>query len=413
MNTKSALPIDRVSVRRFLLDRQFLLTNKSPQTYDDAESTLQLIRTLECVQIDPVSAVERNQHLVLAARNPKYKPEYLNQLLSQNKVFEYIAQAACIIPMEDYSIFEPIRARFRAHLQSNIQNMNDVVQNVLLQLRNEGPLPSRAFRSSKRVHGYWDNTTPKTKETSLVLNLLLDVGMIRVVNRKGTERFFDLTEKTIHEDEQRKATTIDKNIAQQALVDKYIRAYRVFDSQDPRFGWCKKTANERRSDIERRVKDGSVIPLQISDVKRQYFIMADDLGRLQQFAQSKESILDEGPIRFLPPLDNLLWRRERIIDFFDFHYKWEIYTPDSKRRYGYYAMPILYGDQLIGRIDPRLDRKNDKLIIRLIQLEHHIQITPQLSSNLREALESFAEFHQAKHILVENTEPESLKRTLI
>ncbi|MFP3339879.1 crosslink repair DNA glycosylase YcaQ family protein, partial [Micrococcus sp. SIMBA_131] len=86
---------------------------------------------------------------------------------------------------------------------------------------------------------------------------------------------------------------------------------------------------------------------------------------------------------FLPPLDNLLWSRERIKDLFDFDYKWEIYTPRVKRQYGPYAMPILYGDRLIGRMDPQIDRKNKVLIVRLLQLEPEVKQTSELRQSFR------------------------------
>ena len=116
----------------------------------------------------------------------------------------------------------------------------------------------------------------------------------------------------------------------------------------------------------------------------------------------------EGPIRFLPPLDNLLWRRERVADLFSFDYTWEVYVPAAKRRYGYYAMPILAGDRLIGRMDPRLDRANGRLIVRLLHLEPQVRPTRQLRRNLRGALEAFAHFHQAVEIDVERADPKGL-----
>ncbi|UFJ39375.1 winged helix DNA-binding domain-containing protein [Brevibacillus humidisoli] len=407
--------MDRIAARRFLLAAQGLLDADSKKTLSgkDAEETLQMIRRLECVQIDPVAAAERNQHLVLAARMPAYRPSHLEQLLVKNKIFEYIANEACVIPMEDYAIFEPIRDRYKARLTGRLEQMGEVVEEVLTRLREEGPLPSRAFRSSKRVHGYWDNTTPKTKETSLVLNLLLDMGIVMVARRDGTERFFDLADKTVVEGQRRKAASLDRTSATQALIDKYIRAYRLFDAQDPRFGWCKIPAGERRTEIERRLQAGVVTALQIEGIQRPYYILSEDLEQLRQWQDcSRHDMSSAASLTFLPPLDNLLWRRERIVDLFDFHYKWEIYTPAEKRLYGYYAMPILYGDRLIGRMDPRLDRKEERLVVRLLQLEQDVEITSDLQLALRESLEAFARFHQAKEIVIDQTVPDALRKRL-
>lgn len=398
----------RRAVRRFLLDTQNLLSHSGDTKGGSVlESTLQMIRQLECVQLDPIASVERNQHLVLAARIPGYEPGILNELLVQGQLFEYWANAACSIPMEDYLIFEATRNRFRARAQAELNELEPAASDVLERLQREGSLPSRAFRSTERVHGGWDNKIPKTKATSHALNLLQDLGKILVVRRQGSERFFDLTARTIPSELLEDAEKMDEATSSEALLEKYLRAYRVFDTGDTRFGWQKLSASERRTAIAKRVESGKVIPLEIEGVRRLYFILATDLDRLKEHERTVQEFSPDGaPIRFLPPLDNLLWRRERLVDLFDFTYKWEVYTPKVKRRYGYYAMPILAGDRLIGRIDPGLDRENNRLHIRLLQLEPEVKVTPHLRKNIRQALEAFASFHQASDIIVEQMEPE-------
>jgi uncharacterized protein YcaQ len=110
----------------------------------------------------------------------------------------------------------------------------------------------------------------------------------------------------------------------------------------------------------------------------------------------------------LAPLDNLLWRRERLEDLFGFRYRWEGYTPLAQRRYGHYAMPILWGSHLIGRLDPRLDRERGRLIVRLLHLERGVAPTRALRRGLQAALETFSAFHGAREFTVERTEPTRL-----
>lgn len=370
---------------------------------------LRMIHRLECVQLDPVAAVERNQHLVLAARLPGYAPALLERLLVQRRVFEYWGNAASVIPMEDYPIFEAKRRRLQKEAAPHLARLRGTVDHVLSRLEAEGPLPSRAFTSEHRVHGWWDNQHPKTKATSHALNLLWDAGRVMVVRRVGTERYFDLPERVVPADLRQQAEEIADDQADRALLDKYLRAFRVFDLGDFRFGWRRIPAAERRKIAQRLVQAGAVVPLAVDAFRREYFILADDLAKLQRIDRAARregrDAVSEGPVRFLPPLDNLLWRRERIKDLFGFDYTWEVYVPTARRRYGYYAMPILAGDRLIGRIDPRLDHAKGRLVIRLLHLEAWVRPTRELRRNLRRALEAFAQSHRVGTVDIERADP--------
>ncbi|WDL98401.1 winged helix-turn-helix domain-containing protein [Alicyclobacillus sp. ALC3] len=387
----------------------FEATSQRPSPDD----VLAVISALECVQIDPVAAVERNQHLVLAARIPGYRPKLLNQLLETRKVFEYIANAACVLPMADYALVEPIRRRHQTGLQSEIDKYQDVVGLVLHRLESEGALPANAFTSADKVHGYWDNQVAKTKATSHVLNLLNDTGIIRVVKRDGNTRFFDISRNSLPEDVWQQSRVIETADAQRLLLEKYMRAYRVLDASDARFGWSHWKAQERSRILESYVSQGKVVPLAVAECRTPYYVLAEDVDALQRMEMDLRGDLEPfsdirvprsvavagRAIRFLPPLDNLLWRRSRVVDLFSFDYKWEVYTPAVKRQYGYYTMPILAGDELIGRIDPRLDRKQGALVVEGLYLEPNIKRTQKLSKSLEVALDRFARFHGVNEVV--------------
>ncbi|WEG12938.1 crosslink repair DNA glycosylase YcaQ family protein [Pullulanibacillus sp. KACC 23026] len=404
----TTLKVDKLAIRRFLLERQGLLPSvkKTVKRRPSLDTIEKVIKQLECVQLDPVSVVERNQNLVLAARIPGFQPDQLDTLLSEGRLFEYWANAACTLPIEDYPLFKTIRERRFNRVKAELDAMKEVVKRIMDQLEKEGPLPSRVFKSEAKVHGYWDNQAPKTKETSHALNLLVDADLIRVVKRSGTERFFGITEQTLPKDLLEKAHSIDTDKAREALIDKYIRAYRVVDPRDSRFGWDVMPAAKRQAEVQHRVQKGLLIPLEIFGVKRPYFILSEDAERLVELSNTSSSRSPIGPITLLPPLDNLLWSRERVQDLFDFDYKWEIYTPQVKRRFGPYAMPILYGNQLIGRVDPLLDRKEGKLIIRFLHLEPSIKVTSALKNKLSQALVAFAQFHGVQDVEIQRLEPQ-------
>ena len=399
------------AVRRFLLEQQGLSPKSEPGESAPGDRIFQLLCRLECIQLDPVTAVERNEHLVLAARVPDYSPSLLNRLLSSGRVFEFEANGASVIPMEDYPLFEPTRAWFRRMHGSALARLRSVAEFILKRLDQEGPLPARAFQTVERVRGFWDNRAPKTKATSHVLNLLVDIGEIMVVRREGGERYFDLVHRMVPPDLLRKARDIDHEAADAGRLKKYLRAYRIFDTGDWRFGWHRLKAQQRRAVIQQAVRAGEVVPIHVEGVRRRYFMLTADVERLRrhEHVAPRERSWPEGPVRFLPPLDNLLWRRERIEDFFDFRYVWEIYMPAHRRQYGYYAMPILAGDRFVGRMDPRLDREQGRLVVHLLQIEAFVRPSRQFVKNLRAALMTFGEVHGAREVVIGRTDPDGLR----
>ena len=115
---------------------------------------------------------------------------------------------------------------------------------------------------------------------------------------------------------------------------------------------------------------------------------------------------------FLSPFDNLFWHRGRDKMLWDFHYRIEVYTPKPKRVYGYYVMPILHGGELVGRIDPKLERKDKRLIFHALHLEDKTQVTAALTQGLIAAIREFMAFHQCETFELRQCQDQRLKRTL-
>jgi uncharacterized protein YcaQ len=380
--TPTTLTVKRFQVVRYLLELQGLIPH-------DRTNVLDEIRRLECVQIDPVAAVERNQHLVLSARIPSYRPSSLDALLAQAKVFEYFSHAACVMPIEDYPIFAGVRRRYTERVARYLAPLGTVPSDILSVLRDKGPQPARAFETDHRVRGWWDTKGPKTKATSHALGLLLYSGEVMVVRREGTTRFFDVPEHAVPPALYEVAQRMPSEEADRVLFAKYCRGMRVFDRGDPHFGWWRPAPAALRKNA---LKNDALVQLSIEDVPRPYWMLASDVEALEK-TRRKPSV---STARFLPPLDNLMWSRRRLEDLFDFEYRWEVYTPASRRRYGYYAMPILLGDRIIGRIDPQLDRERNVLVVRGPHLERGVRMTKALRATLRRSLTKFARWHGAE-----------------
>lgn len=376
--------VSKAQVRQFLVDCQCLDGTASPNPKT-------VMHKLECIQIDPVALVGRNQDLVLNARTGICEPELLDQWLAEGEIVEYHANAASLMPVEDFPLLKGIQRRLFARLEPELKALGSVAEQVAERIEREGPLPARAFDATFRVAGYWDNRGPQTKVTSHALNLLHDMGILRVVGRVGNQRLFDLTLRGLSDAVRGSWENITEEAADAGLLEKYLRAYRVVDWKDPRFGWQPGPFQKRRQMVMTLVSQGKLTPITVDGVAMPYFILTSDLDALDAYQGRAEEDIDEVPIRFLPPLDNLLWRRQRAVDLFDFEYAWEIYTPEMKRRYGAYVMPMLAGSRLIGRVDLRSHRKENTLQVLGIWWEPGIDVNPNLRLRLGQGLESFAQ----------------------
>ncbi|SDJ23621.1 DNA glycosylase AlkZ-like family protein [Natribacillus halophilus] len=356
-----AIHVSKKSARQFLLAKAGL--NKYGDIGPDITTAL---RRLECIQLDPVAIIERNHHLVLFNRLQNYTRADLEQHLSEGQAFEYFANAACLIPMEDFPLFKAKRNATKQAWAEKRHLYKDVDHAIYNELANRGPLPSKAFASGKKVVGAWDHpTNATTKETSHVLRMLFEAGDIQVCRRQGSERYFALSRDVIPAQYQQEAEAISEEEANSRLLHKYLRAYRLIDETDPRFGWQRMKARERKAWVDDLLADGALIPVDIEGVTRRYTVLQEDAEELMAYEKKNERARDA--VSFLSPLDNLLWRRERVEDLFEFTYRWEIYIPPSQRRYGPYTLPILHGDQFVGRADPFFDRKKEILSITLYE----------------------------------------------
>nr|WP_243239835.1 crosslink repair DNA glycosylase YcaQ family protein [Sulfobacillus harzensis] len=378
------MTVSRSAGARFLLNQLQLGVARPSRRLTLA----QRIRQLEAVQIDPVARVGRNQDLALMARAPGYEPSDLDDLLAAGQVFEYRAQEASVLPMDDYPLFEGVRQRLRLRLKEELTRHQEVVREVLDRIEREGALMARDFATDRRVLGYWDSDQARTKATSHVLNLLYDAGCLVIAGRQGVTRRFDLPERRVPAPLLDQARAIDAEEADRLLFDKYFRAYALVNSKSGRLGWSGRPMAWRRERLKQLEDAGQIVRVTIEGVDRPYFLRSESLMELEQWQAGERGW--HRSVRFLPPLDNLLWDRDRLTDLFSFYYRWEVYVPPQRRTFGVYAMPILIGDRLVGRMDPELERATASLVIHNWAWEPGTRVTPRLSHDVTRALEAWA-----------------------
>jgi len=392
--------ISKETVRRFLILRQSLHQEKKGK-----DGTLEAIKQLECVQKDPINVVHRNQHLVLHSRVIDYKPAYLEELLYKDRrVFEYWCNEKSIIPLEDFPYFRyrmqnpsQFHSPFYERIKAKRKELKDAISHVLLEIRKHGPLCAQEFKQKGKIEG---------KVATRVLNLLWDCGDLMIHHVEGNRRYYDLTERVLppHILEME---TPSKEEYERFMIRKYMRAYGFIDTRNWRFGWLPLKASQRKAIVKVMVEDNMLCPVKIEGVKHVYYVLKEHLSL---FENSEASVSEK--VHFLAPLDNLLWNRRMISEIFDFNYAWEVYKVPEKRIYGYYVMPILYGTRFIGRLDPKLDRQNKKMIINSLFLEEK-DFDKVFISELAETLQRFLEFHDASQVSIVKTQPKKLKDALM
>jgi len=431
--------VSKPTARRILLAHQGLLSAAAAQPWRTELSgptgTLTAIERLGALQLDPVSVVERCHHLALYARVKGYKPAWFDNLFAKGALFEYLANARCALPMGALPDFWPIMLQARANAAERREALAESVGEVLEAARRQGHVrPREIGHDGPRLMGMGYNAPDEeSKATGSAIDLLWLGGQLFVSRREGAEKWYARPErvvpKAIWESLQEPeeiapsagatprpwgAPTVRRGFSPwtDMLMHRYLNAFTLAETGDFRFGWQKLTAAERKSWLEAAAARGEVLPIQIDCVKRRYWAPAPAAEALLAAEAAPAAWEPDPEIRFLAPLDNLLWHRPRLADLFDFDYVWEVYIPAARRRYGAFTMPILEGDRLIGRIDPRMDRSQGRLLLQLVQLEPGIKPDRSRLARLGRALQAFARFHGAREIALLRTEPEGLRLSL-
>ena len=382
--------------------RRFLITKQRFQHGEGKNGTLEAIRRLECVQIDPVRVVHRNHHLVLHNRVSDYKLSYLDTLLYKDKaVFEYWCNEKSIIPMEEFRYFNyrmqnymEFHSPFYERLKARREELKGAVRHVLSTIEANGPLCAKDFEKVGR------------KAAKRVLNLLWDCGEVMIHHVDGNRRYYDLMEHILPNNLIVEIPTREEY--DRFMIEKYMRAYGFVDSRDWRFGWRTLKSPQRKAIVEEMVKDRKICPVKVEGVKHVYYVLERYLGTLEVAEDS--SIEQE--IHFIAPLDNFIWNRRMISEIFGFTYAWEIYKIPEKRQYGYYVLPILCGSKFVGRIDPKLDRVNKTMIVNSLVLEEG-RFEEDFVVELVSTLRKFLSFHEALHVKIVKTKPKKLKSALL
>jgi len=408
------ITISQQTARRFVLGKQGLWPGRR---WKGKKGTVEAIRTCEAVQLDPLNVAARSQDIVLHSRVIDYKPEYLYKVAYDERQFFDYGGWLAMYPMSELPYWR-VHMEARAHekrIEGFVLSHEELFEHVRAELRKRGPLGNRDFEGN-RVEG-WNYRG--RKETSLILFDMWLCGELMMHHRDGFSRVYDFRENIAPQEYDYKVSIKE---AEEFFVRKSIALMglkRESTMRSPELNNYMRrdySAAEVKKIMEAFKASGLFAQVQIVDGRETYLALGEDVPALDALEKGKipkgwnpkdTTTLEE--VTFLSSLD-MVSARGRAKKLFDFDYVWEVYVPAEKRRWGYYVLPILYGDDLVARLDPKLDRTTMTLEIKGFWHEDDAPIKDaDFADALAKGLIRFAKFVEAKKVDVSSIKPVKLR----
>ncbi len=401
------------TARRLAVRKQFLAGDAPPPT---AAGIIDLVRRLGCLQFDPIPVVQRPQLLIPWSRLGTYDVAEMDRLLWDDRsLFHYWAHAASLVLTEDYPIHQVFMRRYPsgssvrvARLLAWLDENSKLKRHILLQLRRNGPTRTKDFKDLA-VTAYASDGWNNERNVDRMLDYLWTKGRVMIAGRLGQERIWDLAERWFPEWMPKKSISVREGTRRS--VDRAVRALGIATVPQVKLYFTRwrhydlpavldEFLRARKLVEARVVDDGSALP-------GKWYLHADDMALVEDLEKGE---WDGGRTTLLSPFDNLICDRKRTKMLFDFDYTIEIYVPAATRKYGYYVLPILHGDRLIGRLDALMDRKNDRLEIKGLWAER--SASSDAGSAVRGAVDELAKFLGATELALATRVPKGWKAAL-
>ncbi len=362
------------------------------------QAVLRALEHLGYLQIDTLSVVERAHHHTLWTRIPDYKTEYLDDLVKERKVFEHWFHAASYLPMKDFRFALPKMLEIKQNGSQYYNADTRVMQYVMDTIRNEGPKRAGDFENEGKKPGSWWNWKP----AKLALERLFMQGDLMICERNGMLKKYDIAERVL-------PATVDLSVPSpvefaEYLVKTYLRAYGFTGIKQITY---LKTGAAVRSNVN------EILNSMLQEGVVQKVVSKDFPSVFVQDSLVEKSFQKSVPsVRLLSPFDNSIIHRDRITQFFGFDYRLECYVPKDKRRYGYFCLPVLFGDTFIGRVDCKAHRKEKLFEIIHLHIENKNTGIELWGELFIRAVKDFAVFNGCDSIVLQQVSPSKLTEEL-
>ena len=392
--------ITAAQARQFLLSRQGLL---GKHIFAGKSGALAYVRRAGCIQFDPVDVCGRNAELTLQSRVKGFKKQTLQDLLYKDRsLVDYSDKELSIWPVEDWPYFRPYREKSKA-LGRTFEGIPELAEQAVAYIRENGPVSSDTlpiegeliWHSSMHWSGNWHG---KSKAARSVLEQLYTDGVLLIHHKNGSRKFYDLAEKYIDAELLRQPSPC----ADQAEWLRWRVLRRVsavglmWNRRSDAFLGIELDNDARNEAFRVLEEEGKITGLRVEGIRFPLYMLSSDLPLLRAVLDGSADTKKR--LEFLAPLDPMLWDRKLIESLFGFKYSWEIYSPPEKRKYGYYVLPMLYGDRFVGRIEAAADVKKGVLTVKNVWYEPGVRQTKALQAALDRALDRFAAFNLCKAV---------------
>ena len=392
------LTITKTQAKRFILCRQGLLGR---HRFVGKTGAYEYVRQAGCIQYDPVDVCGKNAELTLQSRVKGFKKQMLADLLYKDRLLvDYCDKELAIWPREDWPYFAGYRSGSREHGRS-FAGIPELEEKAITYIREHGPVSSDTlpiegkvfWHSSIHWSGNWDKESQAARS---VLEQLYTDGTLLIHHKSGSRKFYDLAENYFDKDLLEAENPCRDEISFRSWrVARRIGAIGLLWNRRSDAWLGINMDNEQRNQAFAQLEEsGSIIPVQVEDIRFPLYMPAVDMPLME--AVLKDEADTKARLEFLAPLDPMLWDRKLIEAIWGYQYSWEIYTPAEKRRYGYYVLPMIYGEELAGRIEAAADRKAKVLTVKNIWLEPGVRKTKKLDTAIAAALRRLAAFNECE-----------------
>ncbi|WP_017802466.1 winged helix-turn-helix domain-containing protein [Winslowiella toletana] len=391
-----AIELSLSTARKLHLAAQKLL--KPPGRKAQYPDVLTAIREMSLLQIDTINVVARSPYLVLFSRLGHYPQSWLEQTLAEGKLFEYWAHEACFIPAEDYKLLrhrmlDPVNLGWKYNADWVQQYAQDIDE-LLRHIEQNGPVRSADFATAADHKPGWWSWKPHKRH----LENLFTAGELMVIERRNFQRVYDLRTRVLpHWDDDLHMLTEQQAVQQ--MLHNSMRSLGIFRAE-----WLADYYRLKRAPVKpvlsQALERGDIVAVQVEKLGEMY-LHHSLLALLEKPLHASHSTL-------LSPFDPIVWDRRRALELFDFDYRIECYTPEAKRKFGYFVLPVLHRGALKGRLDAKMLRKEQVLQIKGIWLEQGIKVSATLIRDLTRALNDFARWQGATQIVIDQA-PDALR----